>query len=131
MIVTGEMVIEHMKKSGNVSLADSITSTNLAKDMAVEPKHVSWALSSAFKNGKPTLLRREKAAVGRGWVYWVSTRSAKAKPLRERKPKSSKTKTQKLAPGIGIYFCRDEAEDIMLTFKEAKAMYDQLTVVFG
>lgn len=133
-IVIAEQAAEYLKVNNHTDEETAITSLDIATGLKVESNQVSWGLSSQFKNGKPTILRRAKAQQGRGWVYWIGTRSAKSKPLRTRtngKTKHSKPQINKLAPGIGIYFCREDAEDIMLTFKEAKAMYDQLTVVFG
>ncbi len=127
-VIKAEAVVDYLRKNEINSLANSTTSGKIAEAMKTDRKNVSWALSSQFKNGKTTVLRRAKAAEGKGWVFWVGGRAATGKVLRTRK---SKGKKRKLAPGIGIYLCRENNEDVLLTFKEAEALYNQLKVVFG
>lgn len=125
-------VMEHLREKEHTSLENGVTSGQLAEELGVETSAASWALAQQFNKKKGTVLRRQKLppGEGRGWTYWLGARMAKGKTGSKRTTAKKHIPKQQ-ANGIGIYFCRETGEDVVLTFAEAEELYKKLHVVFG
>jgi hypothetical protein len=123
-------VVDHLREKEHTSLENGVTSGQLAEEMGVETSTASWALAQQFNKKKGTVLRRRKLppGEGRGWTYWLGTRNASGTKGPRRTTKKHVPKEQ--ANGIGIYFCRETGDDVVLTFAEAEELFKKLRVVF-